>query len=79
MMTETEARSKWCPLARVTNWSSQMTGGGINATNRQENGSVMAQSKCIASSCMAWRKIADSEFDEFGNLPGYCGAFGAPT
>lgn len=33
--------------------------------------------KCIASECMAWRKVS-ADFDKNGNLPGYCGLAGAP-
>lgn len=34
--------------------------------------------KCIASECMAWRKVS-ADFDKDGNLPGYCGLAGAPN
>ena len=37
-MTETEAREKWCPMARE-----------MNAWNKDY--------KCIASKCMAWRRL----------------------
>jgi len=59
-MTEDEARTKWCPFARVLsslsnghvviaaaagNRANGLTGGGLNPS----------AARCIASDCMAWR------------------------
>lgn len=85
MMTEEQARKKWCPLAMTPNYIST-TGA---ATNRNLNGQPLGTAMCIASACMAWRKV-----DQIGIGPngekrdrdmdgrtqwvdrGYCGAFG---
>lgn len=73
-MTEDEARSKWCPKARVSERSYD-TGEPLPAHNRWENENggarIPTSCYCIASKCMAWRRKNE--------LPtkGYCGAFGA--
>ena len=46
-MTEDEAKTKWCPFQRQ---SEQGVGGSYN---RPTNGGF----GCIASDCMAWRKL----------------------
>lgn len=87
MMTEEEAKKKWCPMAFP---------GGMAGCNRAmpiDDGE--ARSLCIGSKCMAWRwstEVATNsdsagEFkfnpapgpNDKDNLPrGYCGAFGRP-
>lgn len=87
MITEDEAKTKWCPLARTPNYIATDHG----STNRNLRGEPLATSLCIASACMAWRKV-----DQIGIGPngekrerdmdgrthwvdrGYCGAFGRP-
>lgn len=82
-LTEDEAKKKWCPLARARN--------GYAAVNR-DRGDPYVDCLCIASACMAWRKV-----DQIGIGPngekrdrdmdgrtrwidrGYCGAFGNPV
>ncbi len=72
MITETEARKKWCPLVRV---------GNEAGCNRSHN-DFGATAHCIGSACMAWR---EGIWDHQRNLKpedrtpgvGYCGAFGA--
>jgi len=79
LATDAEARKKWCPLVRV---------GNEAGCNRSSN-DFGATAYCIASACMAWRKV-----DQIGIGPngekrdrdmdgrttwtdrGYCGAFG---
>lgn len=56
VMTEEEARRKWCPFAR---WDPGVSDNGA-ATNRHGDGgkpfiTQTAAYRCIASSCMAWR------------------------
>lgn len=34
--------------------------------------------KCKGKKCMAWRSDYESEFDENGELDGYCGLAGKP-
>lgn len=76
-MTEDEARTKWCPFARVPHealdrepvYSSdnveRFTKRAVTV-NRSESGTVKVGALCIASACMAWR------------WPGFCGLAGAP-
>jgi hypothetical protein len=65
MVTEKKAAEMWCPLSRAAS---------VAGANRFEY--QLADTMCIGSRCMAWRKDHAAEYDEFGNLPGYCGAFG---
>jgi hypothetical protein len=54
MLTEEEAKTKWCPLARVSN-----PAGTAQPANRvMHDGAVLAglsAFNCIGSVCMAWR------------------------
>ena len=56
-MTETEAREKWCPMARIRN---DDEGGSYNRwiTTRDPNGHE-GTAYCIASQCMAFRWSPD--------------------
>lgn len=51
MMTEDDAREKWCPLIRIHEEPSMGTEGSTYAYNRPE---AMGGMTCIASDCMAW-------------------------
>lgn len=64
-MTESEAKTKWCPFARIAHVS------GATANSRAHNDPDLSQD-CIGSACMAWRWN-----HERGG--GYCGLAGAPT
>lgn len=79
LMTEQEARTKWCPHYRIFAGNSET---GDNRPNGPFN------PRCIASDCMAWRK--ENSFERNGKERsayereigvgntgrGYCGAFG---
>jgi hypothetical protein len=91
--TEKEAKEKWCPYANVY-VKYQNTGAagnrGLNASPDVQG--YVGDARCIASDCMAWRKV-----DQIGIGPngekrdrdmdgrtrwvdrGYCGAFGIPV
>jgi hypothetical protein len=71
MLTEKEAREKWCPMVRYS------SGTGDDAANRFGVTSP-AVCRCIASDCMMWRW--DEENIPFGddNAVGYCGRAGKP-
>ena len=59
-MTEDEAKTKWCPMARSETWGK---GSGISSANRMENGEWFGY--CIGSACMMWRwtpLMADAAF-----------------
>jgi hypothetical protein len=61
LMTEQEARTKWCPHARVntlvtgTDYNETAVGGA--ACNRADPSSMYDKATCIASGCMAWRFV----------------------
>ena len=65
-MTEDEAKTKWCPMARLA------SGGG--SVNRYYVGGMgggpTTGSNCIASGCMMWRETSSQH--------GYCGLAGRP-
>lgn len=70
-LTETDARTKWCPMARAFY---KVAPFGVASINREQDGSPDIGCNCIASDCMFWR-WAISEAD-YGT--GYCGAAGRP-
>ena len=76
-MTETEAREKWCPMARtpsMVGMDGDPCGGGYPAINRRPGGRLPppAPCRCIASACMAWRWAPDDDdwVDEQIRVPG---------
>lgn len=58
MLTEAEAKTKWCPFARVAH---QMASGAVVASGNRvkdaKSWGAASGSLCIASSCMAWRSV----------------------
>ena len=73
MMTEAEAKKKWCPHIRIT------TGviDSMSITNRCDTPTM---TDCIASECMAWRWMKGDfakPTEDRGAL-GYCGLAGKP-
>jgi hypothetical protein len=68
MLTEADAKAKWCPLSMRPDTST-------SATNRRDDGSAPFGCSCIASACMAWRW--KNERDGAQRV-GFCGAFGNP-
>ena len=80
MMTEAEARKKWCPHIRISGTDRQSA-----MTNRCDTPTMTC---CIASECMAWRWGPSTrwEHDADGNPTkailedsrGYCGLGGKP-
>ncbi len=69
MMTEAEARKKWCPYAVPF---------GTEGGNRAKDGALTEPTMCLASECMAWRwdEITALLGDGAGN--GFCGMAGPP-
>lgn len=65
MLTEDEAKTKWCPFARMllvdeingTRHATTPAISGFNRTGVQGCGSNsdQAESRCVGSACMAWR------------------------
>jgi hypothetical protein len=86
MMTEEEARGKWCPFVRQSNGPD----GSWNRTLHESASLTEPRTYgCIASECMAWRwedgviPGTDGKFyfgDETAQRParGYCGLSGKP-
>lgn len=77
MMTEDEAKTKWCPHVRLTLGES----GTDVSWNRifQNDGSITARGcNCIASQCMSWRSVVNPHPNCSGIPHGYCGLAGAP-
>ena len=88
-MTEDEAKTKWCPFARVSLHDGEAIGN--HAANRfPVNTGGEMYSRCIGSECMAWRwkyVLPDEstelgmnahKTDSDGNWLGYCGLAGKP-
>ena len=74
-MTEKDARTKWCPFARVNDAG---LGNRYPMDNDLANASAFAH--CIVSDCMAWRWSYNPE-EAQGNVNGphgYCGLAGKP-
>lgn len=73
-MTESEARERWCPFARMCA-TGEPTWNRVSMLNELHDNDP----KCIASKCMAWR-WGDSKagYGEPGSLQGYCGLAGKP-
>ena len=72
LLTEAEARLKWCPYARGENWNDFRDAQRSFTANRSQSGDSLGSCRCIASVCMAWR--IDEE--GLGESRGHCGAFG---
>ena len=68
MMTEEEAKKRWCPMARV-HISRSLSGSEYYSNNRL---ALHDLTTCIASGCMAWR-TGESYGERFS---GYCGLAG---
>lgn len=77
MLTEEEAKTKWCPLARYKSVNGEGINRWVNIADTQLNPDP---ARCIASFCMAWRQaplIVGGSIPEIaGPRKGYCGAFG---
>ena len=76
MLTEEQAKEKFCPVARVikTNGAAELVAG-----NRDSEDQPLGN--CIASECMAWRiaEMATHDVDtgkEIHPERGYCGLAG---
>ena len=65
-MTEDEARTKWCPMARV----GQLASTGINIVAR-EDADYYKHNLCMASDCMMW--VEDTAPPITNSNHGHCG------
>ena len=93
LLTEQEAREKWCPFARYSG-----SGFDCPSANRWKQAAPESEPhalnpipcRCIASQCMAWRtgetaefkRAADHEYQQSGKRltsdTGFCGLAGRP-
>ena len=83
ILTEEEARTKWCPFYQ-TMAVSTASDDIIEGTNRAGKFGEQFRPACIASECMAWRWGQDvprrvkGEDDHDMYRAGYCGLAGKP-
>lgn len=88
-MTEEEAKTKWCPYARVVMGDAEEPAiGPFNRDhwiNDDNLASTIHRSTCIGSACMAWRWVPKSGNSKdgkpnyyAGNWKGFCGLAGKP-
>ena len=54
-MTEEEAKTKWCPFARVGSSTSGL--GGFNRFIEPVSADSDARARCLGSACMAFRRL----------------------
>jgi hypothetical protein len=66
-MTEREAKTKWCPMARVIDVG--------KSYNRNTYGEMLGSTLCFGSDCVMWRWIVNPKIAE---KRGYCGLGGKP-
>jgi hypothetical protein len=77
-MTESEAKTKWCPLIRV---GVQKENGAVacNASVQYRNPD---NCRCIASACMFWRQQIPAHRETKNHVAteaiGFCGVAGRP-
>lgn len=82
-MIEEEAKTKWCPAARVgVRWmdSQAETLSDLTAIAVNRGANATERASCIGSACMAWRWSYPPE-EAAGNRngpQGYCGMAGKP-
>jgi hypothetical protein len=57
-ITEQDAATKWCPMARVSNNT------GTAAVNRQMDGNPLTVARCVASRCALWVRADIGTFTE---------------
>lgn len=56
MTTEDEAKTKWCPLVRIS-FGRVSDGSALAAVNRAQDDGI----SCLASACMSWRWMPSEE------------------
>ena len=87
VLTEEEAKSKWCPLVRVMQRPIQETPAKsvhpVVSVNRMPyvNDDMshlrLKEHCCIGSDCMAWHTVFSASPTD--KPKGFCGAFGRPA
>lgn len=87
LVTEKQARQKWCPFARVDEdacnrhhvQAHRILDTGEQVSAHMDNNPIYA--RCIASECMMWRDAGDDPMKRQGSIDmrGYCGLAGKPA
>jgi hypothetical protein len=77
MMTEKEARTKWCPFMRAFEIHSADVGGAWAGAAAINTDKAVDECRCIASECMMWRIETDADNQKM-EWTGYCGLAGKP-
>lgn len=83
MMTEQEAKTKWCPAVRFDTGRSGVNRWKQSEPPEEPHALNPVPCRCIASECMAWRweriphPNATGGF-VWGRVHGYCGLAGQP-
>jgi hypothetical protein len=74
LLSEDEAKERWCPEARVS-YLHETAENGVTAStyNRTWNGYELREARCLGSKCMAWRWINPAIGRQ---THGYCGKAG---
>ncbi len=91
MLTEDEAKTKWCPFARVGS-PAVHDAAVMNRMVSEDSALVADLAPCVGSACMAWRPISvDALLKRQPEIPkddpgvrnyvvrGYCGLAGPPS
>lgn len=92
LLTEEQAKEKWCPFVRTVKFTPTSLHGIANLVQGNALGNRLAENmdelpgvtRCIASQCMAWRKLQKTEIEKNGSFTlsteatGYCGLAGLP-
>lgn len=83
ILTESQAREKWCPFSRVVEAGGPVGIPAYNRAHHQSNDapvSYPAGGLCLGSKCMAWRferfPVATTGNTELRSDRGYCGLAG---
>lgn len=80
-MTEEEAKTKWCPFARVVGSLGEIEGAAdlhiVTGNRNNPNGNGPTElPKCLGSGCMAWRHTFNDALSKIKD--GHCGLAGKP-
>lgn len=66
ILTQEEARQKWCPQARVVHENGD--GTLFTAGNSFGDGCRSVATRCIASECMAWKWLMSTQHGTGANM-----------
>lgn len=84
-MTEEEAKTKWCPFARVVAYTAREAGQAAfnRACGPNDGANTRPAALCFGSACMAWRtaqvgRVLPGDEHKTYREQGFCGLAGAP-